>query len=220
MATTTEPQNESDDPDHYRVPDDKVRPGDIVRLFPAYRSLKAIEVLGAEWEKNSQRNAKLHSIAESPKATREGSSETKLVVPGRLRWGLLLSRGCDVDHTVQRQIAPLRPIQEFNPEDRANIIKGKTIGFHYLPAPPNRADLALGEMVIDFTFITTLHRDLFDTLVRPISLTRDTLHYVYLGWMRHTMGRDIPTMTPCPNCGADVEVFHAAAESARPPDDY
>lgn len=204
----------------FRSPDEKVRPGDIVRLSPWLKALKSLEHLDTQETNHKGRiMAARVDLSQAPVAVREGRDAARLIVASKLEWGVLLTRGCDVDHGRERQVAVLRSLREFNPPDHAPIINGERIGLHYIPEP-NGDVLGMGERVADFRFIATIHRDVFDRLERPLSLTPAALTDLYFGWMRHTIGKRVPDTAPCPSCGTPVEIFRLVEELATPSGDY
>lgn len=204
----------------FRPAEDKVRPGDIVRLSPWLKALKSLQHLDAQETKHHGRTTAARvDLSQAPIAVREGRAAVRLIVAAQLEWGMLLTRGCDVDHNSERQIVVLRSLREFNQSHHAPIINGEHVGLHYIPAP-NDSVHGIGERVADFRFIATLHRDVFDTLERPLSLTPEALMDLYFGWMRHTIGKRVPDTAPCPSCGTAVEVFRLVEELATPSGDY
>lgn len=221
MATTEQPPATSDDePAVFRAPEGVVRPGDIVRLSPSFKALKALEHLDRQETVHKGRaTAARLAIADAPADVRSGKSLARLIVESKLEWALLVTRGCDVDHGKERQLVLLRALNEFQPTHHAPIIDGERVGLHYLPKPDDD-HWGIGDRVADFRFVVTLHKELFNQLERPVSLTRDALLDLYFSWMQHTIGKHIPATTPCPECGAAVAVFHAVEEVATPDADY
>lgn len=213
-------EDEEEEVPFFRAPDEKVRPGDIVRLSPWLKALRRLEYLDAQQIKQKERIlAARVELSQAPVAVREGRDAARLIVASKLEWGVLVTRGCDVDNGPERQLVVLRSLRDFNLPDHASIINGKRIGLHYIPEP-NDDTLGMGERVADFRFVATLHRDVFDTLERPLSLTPAALTDLYFGWMHHTIGKRVPTTAPCPNCGTPVEVFRLVEEVATPSGDY
>lgn len=214
------------EPSLYQTPDEKVRPGDIVRLGPSFRALKEVVHVGSQQETGKgQVSALLLGVLGSslpPKDVIEGKKDTKLVVPATLTWAVLVTRGCDIDNGPQRQLAVLRPLSVLQSvEAKEAVILGKHSSLHYLPEPPNFAGAALfPESFADFRFVVTMHRDAFDKLERPIALTRDGLLDMYFSWMRHTIGPQVRRKSPCPTCKTEVEVFQVVEDLLRPQPDY
>jgi hypothetical protein len=213
------------EPRFYKTPDEKVRPGDIVRLGPSFRALKEIIHVGSQTVGKGQVSAFLHGVSGSSPATRdvvEGKKDTKLVVPATLAWAVLLTRGCDIDHGAHRQLAVLRPLSTLQGvEVQEAVILGKHSSLHYLPVPTERSSAALfDESFVDFRFVVTMHRDAFDKLERPIALTRDGLLDMYFSWMRHTIGPQVRRKSPCPSCATEVEIFQVVEDLLRPQPDY
>jgi hypothetical protein len=205
----------------FRPAEEKIRPGDIVRLSPWLRALKSpLQHLDAQETKHQERPmAARIDLSQASVAIREGRKDVRLIVASKLEWGVLLTRGCDVDHRNERQVVVLRSLKEFNVSHHAPIINGEHVGLHYIPEPSGDV-LGIGERVADFRFIATLHRDVFDELERPLSLTPAALTDLYFGWMRHTIGKRVPDTAPCPSCGTPVEVFRLVEEIATPSGDY
>jgi hypothetical protein len=220
----TTPDTEEEVP-FYRTPETKVRPGDIVSFSPAFQALKKpVAHLGIEQSKGDRVLAELHGGTKGaavPAAVQEGRKDTKFVVPGRLDFGLLLTRGCDIDHGRLRQLAAIRPLSAVQGvEDQAAVIEGRHTSLHYLPPAEVAGQRLFDRSFVDFRYIVTLHESLFETLTRPISLSREALFDVHFGWLRHTTGKEIPQSLPCAKCGEMVEVFAQVEEIAAPDADY
>lgn len=221
MATTETAAAVDDDAvSVFREPEDVVRPGDIVRLSPSFRALKTLEHLDRRETFHNKRNTAARlPMAEAPDDVRTGKADARLVVESKLEWALLVTRGCDVDHGKERQLVLLRSLGEFQANHRGPIIDGDRVGLHFIPAPENDK-WTIGDRVADFRFVVTVHRDLFNALERPISLTRDALLDLYFSWMHHAIGKRIPDTAPCPKCNTLVPVFKAVEEVATPGEDY
>jgi len=197
-----------------------VRPGDIVSLAPIYRALKVIRHLGNEQKAKDKVSVTLLEQSQLSQAVARGEQDSRFVVPGLLSWGVLLTRGCDIDNGKERQVAFLRPLRTFGDEKvQASIVDGMHTSLHYLPKP-SLGDCPLEESVVDFRFVVTLHRDVFGVLSRPLSLTREAVLDIYFSWMKHATGSHVPSTVPCPTCKCPVEVFRAVADVANPSDDY
>jgi hypothetical protein len=204
----------------FRRAEEKVRPGDIVRLSPWLKALKSLQHLDAQETTHKGRTTAARiDLSDAPLDVRYGKAAARLIVDSKLEWGALLTRGCDVDHGKERQIVVLRSLKEFNLPHHAAIINGEHVGLHYIPEPDGNPH-GIGERVADFRFIATLHRDVFDTLERTLSLTPAALMDLYFGWMRHTIGKRVPDTAPCPSCGTLVDVFRSVEELATPSGDY
>jgi hypothetical protein len=209
---------------YYKDRDDAVRPGDIVRLSPFFQALRP-PLLHVSPNKSEKSGRLLTDLlggrgAGVPEKVAGGQKATEFVVPGKLDFALLLTRGCDIDTNPHRQLAAIRPLSIVQGEGpKADVIDGKTTSLHYLPPAERNGVRLFGDSLIDFRFIVTLDKDLFNGLVRPIALTRTGLLDVYFSWMRHTIGQKIPATTTC-TCGAAVPVFAVVEEIANPPDDY
>jgi hypothetical protein len=205
----------------YRTPEDKVRPGDIVRSSPTYRPLKALQYVGANaTAKGGLPIVPLIAPTDVSPAI-AGGADTRLLVPSFLSWGVLVTRGCDVDHSSDRQIVWIRPLSTWPADQRPSIIEGKVVSLHYLPE--SKADdgrVLFPESAVDFRVIVTLHKQVFDTLDRPVSLTPSGLTDLRLSWLRHTLGAHVPTTEPCPQCGTEVDVFRPIEECVTPVGDY
>ena len=214
------------EPSLYKTPDEKVRPGDIVRLGPSFRALKEVVHIGSQQATGKgQVSALLLGVPGSGPPSKdvvEGKKDTRLVVPATLTWAVLVTRGCDVENGPQRQLAVLRPLSVLQTVDaKEAVILGKHSSLHYLPEPPNVVGAALvPESFADFRFVVTMHRDAFDKLERPIALTRDGLLDMYFSWMRHTIGPQVRRKSPCPSCKTEVEVFQVVEDLLRPQPDY
>jgi hypothetical protein len=213
------------EPSLYKTPDQKIRPGDIVRFGPSFRALKELVHAGAQFASKGQVSALLHGVpGSSPPAKDvvEGKKDTKLVVPASLTWGILLTRGCDIDNGPQRQLAVVRPLALLQAvEVKEAVILGRHSSLHYLPKPPDvLGPEVFEESFADFRFIVTMHRDAFDKLERSIALTREGLLDLYFSWMRHSIGPQVRRKSPCPSCNAEVEVFQIAEDFIRPQPDY
>jgi hypothetical protein len=213
-------------PPYYKDPDATVRPGDIMRLAPFFQAIRA-PLVHVSSNKSLKGGRELTDLvggrgAVVPEKVLLGQKETEFVVPGRFDFALLLTRGCDIEETPHRQLAAIRPLAvvQGGAERKADVIEGKATSLHYLP-PAKAAGVALfDDSFIDFRFIVTLSKDLFDGLHRPLALTRDGLLDVYFSWMRHAIGQKIPATTSCLGCGEPVPVFAAIEEVANPPADY
>ena len=209
----------------YKVPEATVRPGDIVALAPSYRALKEVVHVGQQQASKGQLSARLLGVPgyeEPPKAILQGK-DTKLVVPATLTWGVLLTRGCDIDQGPHRQVAAIRPLsllQEVSVKEAC--IRGEHSSLYYLPKPDQGAgsDPLFEESFVDFRFIALLHRDAFNQLARPLSLTREAVLDLYFGWLRHTIGPQVKRKAPCGSCGTEMEVFQVADDFLRPQPDY
>ena len=211
----------------YKVPEATVRPGDIVALAPSYRALKELIHVGQQQTSKGQVSARLLGVPgyeEPPKAALQGK-DTKLVVPANLTWGVLLTRGCDIDQGPQRQLAVVRPLsllQEVSVKEAC--IRGEHSSLYYLPKPELSADECsaplFDESFVDFRFIVSLHKDAFNQLARPVSCTRDAVLDLYFSWMRHTIGPQVKRKAPCGSCGTEMEIFQVAEDFLRPQPDY
>ena len=209
------------EPSLYKTPDDLVRQGDIVRLGPSLRALKAIVHVGPQTSgKGGQSSATL--LATPTKDVAEGRKDTQLIVPAVLSWGVLLTRGCDIENGRQRQLVGLRPMSVLqSTEAKESVILGKHSSLHYMPKPgAGPGGDMFEESFLDFRFVITMHSDAFNKLERPIAMTRDGLLDVYFSWMRHTIGPQVKRVAPCPACKTEIEIFHVVEELLRPPPDY
>lgn len=221
MATT-----EAQEFAYYKDPDDKVRPGDIVRLSPVYQALRLpLTHLGAEQKAKGDRILAevlgRDGAGTVPPAVVNGKKDSKFVVPGRLDYAVLLTRGCDIDHGRVRQLAAIRPLSTVQGvEEQEAIIDGKHLSLHFLPPATVNGGQLFDRSFVDFRYIVTLRQDLFDSLNRPLALTPDALLDLYFGWMRHTTGKEIPPTLDCSECGHAVPVFEEVAEIAAPDADY
>jgi hypothetical protein len=211
----------------YKLPDEAVRPGDIVALAPSYRALKDLIHVGPEQKSKGQVTARLMGLPgheDPPKGALQGK-DTRLIVPATLTWGVLLTRGCDVDQGPQRQVAVIRPLallQEISVKEAC--IRGEHSSLYYLPMPELGTDAGetplFSESFVDFRFIASLHRDAFSRLARPLSLTRDAVLDLYFGWLRHTIGPQVKRKAPCSSCGTAMDVFQVAEDFLRPNPNY
>jgi hypothetical protein len=210
---------------YYKEPDATVRPGDIVRLSPYFHPLRR-PLLHVSTNKSVKQGRLLTDLlgdergATVPATVASGQKETEFVVRGKFDLAVLLTRGCDIENGVHRQLAAIRPLSVVQGvEHQAEVIEGKHTSLHYLPPAEREGASLFGESVVDFRQIVTLNRELFDGLDRPLALTREGLLDIYFNWMRHTIGQKVPATTTCV-CGAAVPVFAAVAEMASPPVDY
>ena len=204
----------------YRVPEATVRPGDIVQLAPVSQATKEHLHVGREETGKGGRRGQLLSPADLPAKIASGQERSRLVVPGLLSWAVLMTRGCDIDSSAQRQLAVLRPLAAFTDDTvKVAIIDGRHTSLHYLPEAAVGGAVLFPDSVIDFRFMVTLHKVLFEQLVRPVSLTRAAVQDMYLSWIKHTTGK-LAAEVPCPTCGKPVAVFQAIEATANPPDDY
>lgn len=210
----------------YRAPEEIVRQGDIIQLAPVGRATREHLHVGQEQKKTvagkTARSAWLLEPADLPTKIATGQQASRLVVPGILSWAILLTRGCDIENSDQRQVAFLRPLKDFGADAmQASIIDGKHTSLHFLPeAAVNGGAQLFADSVVDFRFVITLHRELFDQLARPIGLAHAALKDVYLSWLRHTTGKFISITVPCGSCGTPVPVFQEVQAMANPPDDF
>jgi hypothetical protein len=220
---TTEVADEAE-ASFYKPPDEKVRPGDVVRLSPFFQALKDPLVhLGPNkiMKGGRQLGDLLGGPGEPVPAAVLNGKQTEFVVRGKLDFALLLTRGCDIDKGSQRQLAAIRPLTTVQGvEQQASIIEGKTMSLHYVPASERNGIALFPESFVDFRYIVTLDASSFDKLERVTALARTGLLDVYFGWMRHTIGQRIPATLDCKQCGAPIPVFAGVAEIANPPADY
>jgi hypothetical protein len=214
-------------PDFYKMPDSVVRPGDIVRLAPIYRRLKESILVSNQVETRKKPDRKvvdLLGVSGSlpiPDAVRNGEKDTRFVVPGHHGWAVLLTRGCDVEHSRVRQVAPIFPLTRISDEgDRVSVIEGKHVSTFYFPEPEADFSVAIPDSFADLRYTLTLDQDLFNALDRPLALTRDALLTLYLAWIKHVMGGGVRDSVECAACGADVRVFDLVESSIVPPTDY
>jgi hypothetical protein len=208
---TIEPTT-ADEPPFYRTPDDKVRPGDILQLAPHFQALKPPLVhVGAEQTKSERVHAEILGGtrgAAVTEAIRNGRKDTKFVVPGKFDYAVLLTRGCDIDNGKLRQLAAIRPLSTVQEvEAQAAVIEGRHTSLYYLPACAVDGTLLFDRSFVDFRYVVTMHDKVFAGLARPVSLSREAVYDLYFGWMRHTMGKEISQVIPCPRCNATVDVF-------------
>jgi hypothetical protein len=214
----------STEPAYYQLADATVRPGDIVRLSPNLLPLKVVVHVGAEQQTKSGPTVKLLGAPNAPQPHRdilEGKRETKIVVPAQFTWAVLLTRGCDVENGRHRQVAAIRPLSMIQgEEEQIAVIKGEHTSLHYVPPATLDGNPCFPESFVDFRYTMLMHSDLFAQLARPIALTREGLHDLYFGWLRHTMGPQVEKTKPCASCGADVPVFQLVEEALRPLPDY
>jgi hypothetical protein len=212
------------DPPYYENAGGTVRPGDILRLSPNLLALKDGVHIGAEQRGRDGRTAKLLGLPDSPPPhadVLEGRRESKIIVPVKLSWAVLLTRGCDIDKRAQRQVAAIRPLVLIRgPDEQAAVIRGDHNSLHYLPEATLDGRAWFPESFVDFRYTMTLDRALFEQIERPFALTRDGLYDLYFGWLRHTMGPQVQRTRPCETCGAPVSVFQYVVEALRPPPDY
>jgi len=214
------------EPSIYKTPDEKVRPGDIVRLGPSFRALKELIHVGPQTTgKGGQVSAALLGPSGGglpAKDVAEGKKDTRLIVPAVLSWGVLLTRGCDIENGRQRQVAGIRPLTVLQTiEAKEAVIRGEHSSLHYMPKPPALSGSEMfEESFLDFRFVVTMHGDAFDKLERPIAMTRDGLLDMYFSWMRHTIGPQVKRKAPCPSCKTEIEVFQMVEDLLRPQPDY
>jgi hypothetical protein len=215
------------DPDElpfYKRADDQCRPGDIVRLAPSFRALKQLVHIGAEQKAPGRTTAILHGVSDSlpiPAGVLEGKTDARLTVPGLMTWGVLLTRGCDIDHGPVRQLAVIRPLSTMTRvDDQEAVIRGQHTSVHYFPKAHLDGKDFFADSFVDFRFVLTLHRDLFAVLDRPLALTREGLFDLYFSWTRHALGNQLQKTKPCPHCQCAVPVFELASQMLQPPLDY
>jgi len=213
------------DEGYYLAPDsEKVRQGDIVALAPMVWPIRPPPwgVLNSGQEKNERRKAQHGRPSTWPRKRLQGADDVDIVVTARLRWAMLLTRGCDVDKgRRQRQLAPIRPLSTISSEDdQLAVVEGRAVGLHYIPPVPQGLGSLFGHAYVDFRGVTTLHADLFDELERPLSVTRGALQEVYLAWVTHATGRRLSIAASCPHCGKPVPLLVEARDQVRPDEDY
>jgi hypothetical protein len=214
----------------YRVPDEKLRPGDIFRFAPALRAAKApLRIAGRQI--TGKGGVKTHEVLEHPTFDSVASStqrggETTLFLPGRLTLGIVLSRGCEIDKGRLRQVAQIRPLAELQGDGQraahelqADLIDGKMFAAHYLPEVPAALGSHFPDSYVDFRYICTLDNSLLDPTSRLVSLSRDALHQLYFGWLRHTTGA-VPEPSPCPKCNQEIPLLVEAPGLLSPPEDW
>src|SRR5262245_59358099 len=147
MATMTNP-----DDGWYRLPDTKTRPGDIFALAPSWRATKPPLRVGGNVQKGKDDRELMEILGGGakyplPPKVADGRQDGTFLVPGRTSFGILLTRGCEIDHGRMRQLAVIRPLAEVQGDGersreqaQADIIDGKMFAAHYLPGVPR--DLA------------------------------------------------------------------------------
>ena len=175
-----------DDAGWYRKPDEKVRPGDIFQLTPSFRALKPpMLATGNREERKGREYVELFGSKGGPVPDRvaKGQQDGAMLLPARLSFGILLTRGCEVENGKVRQLAVLRPLAEIQTDGKrpaddlqADIIEGRMFAAHYLPEAPAEFGVALPDSYVDFRYVCTVNQGWLETLVRPISLTRGAVH--------------------------------------------
>ncbi len=212
----------------YRVPDEKIRPGDIFSLSPSFRGLKPpLRAAGNTQKKNDRESVEiLGALAPLPTKISEGKQDATFLVPGRFTLGVLLSRGCEVENGKIRQLAIVRPLSEIQgdqersaDENRADVIDGKAFANHYLPAVPNLLGSVFADSYVDFRYICTVTAVFMEGLKRVISLTQVAVQQLYFGWMRHTTGL-VPTPGQCPECHQNIPLLVESPGMLSPPNDW
>ena len=215
----------------YRPPDTIVRQGDIVVLAPCFLSVRPpLRALGGISVKAGGIYAEVFGAAGGrslPNAFATGAQEKDLVSPAQLGFGLLLTRGCEVDHRKYRQVVPIRPLEEIQgadgrsaEENRAAVIEGQRFGMFYLPPVPVELGAYFSHSFVDFRRATTLHSTLFDQFTRPVALGREALQAVYLAWAAHCLGRTPMLEAACPSCSQVLALWATVQESVTPPEDF
>lgn len=222
--------NEEDDA-WYRLPDEKTRPGDVFSLAPSWRALKPPLRAGGNTERRRNEREFIEILGGAkhplPAKVAEGRHDGIFLVPGRAALGLLLTRGCEVEHGQMRQLALIRPLSEVqgdgerNAEQvRADIIDGKMFSAHYLPAVPRElAGKIFEDSYVDFRYVCTATEAFLASLKRVVSLSRTAVHQLYFGWLRHTTGF-VPQEGPCPECRARIPLLVREAGLLTPPEDW
>jgi hypothetical protein len=197
----------------YKAPENPVRQGDIVRLAPWLRAHKPplLHLAKSKQTKGARVSAQiLGSSSLSPMSADVaiGKAEAEFVFSGKLEFGILLTRGCEIENDKVRQLAPIRPLSTIQgPDYQADLIKGKHLSLYYLPEARLLNGVVFKDSFVDFRYLITLHSDSFLQLTRVVSLTRFALMNLYFGWLRHTIGRDIPQTTSCIKCNERIEIF-------------
>ena len=204
MAMMTNP-----DDGWYRLPDVKTRPGDVFALAPSWRALKPPLRAGGNVQKGKEERELVEILGGQtyplPAKVAEGRQDGLFLIPGRTAFGILLTRGCEIEHGRMRQLALIRPLSEVQGDSErsreqvhADIIDGKMFAAHYLPSVPR--DLAgevFDDSYVDFRYVCTVTDGFLGGLKRVVSLSRDAVHQLYFGWLRHITGF-IPGEEPCP----------------------
>lgn len=217
----------------YKAPDAKVRPGDIVQFTPIYRALP-LPLLAANPSASTKKGKKYREIwgyedgAPFPPKVAKGNQESAFLVPGILEsYGVLITRGCDIDSGRVRQVAPIRPLSLIKgggsrtaEDNQAAVIDGRHMSLHYLPPVQNALGKLFEDSFVDFRFVVTLRDDLFNTLARPLALSRPALLDIYLSWVTHTTGKEVPAEGRCPNCASVVHLLEDVDQILYPPPDY
>ncbi len=213
----------------YRPPDEKVRPGDIFALAPSLQALKPpLKTAG-----NSQTAKDGRELVEvlgdkRPLSNKvaTGQQDGVFLVTGRATFGVLLSRGCEVDSGPARQLAVIRPLagirgdgQRTAEENQAGVIDGNAFASHFLPAVPPEMGAIFPDSYVDFRYVCTLTAPLLSHFERRVSLSRDALGHLYFAWMRHTTGHTL-RQGQCPKCNETIPVFVEHPGMLVPPDDW
>jgi hypothetical protein len=214
--------------DWYRVPDEKVRPGDVFSLSPSWRALKPPLRATGNAQKQKERDL-IEVFGNStavPAKILEGMQDGTFLVPGRMTIGILLSRGCEVDHGKIRQLAIVRPLSEIqgdalrsSEEHQADVIDGKAFANHYLPAVPETFGAVFPDSYVDFRYVCTVAATFLIGLKRVVALTRPAVQQLYFGWMRHTTGL-VPTPGLCPECKQGIPLLVEAPGALSPAEDW
>lgn len=147
------------EPSLYKTPDEKVRPGDIVRLGPSLRALKEVVHVGSQTVGKGEVSAVLHGVPGSsppPKDLVEGKKDTKLVVPATLTWAVLLTRGCDIDKRRTQEVKDKmskdrkgKPGKPHTEESKAKIAEAHTGKRHTEEAKKKMSLAKLGKSRTD-----------------------------------------------------------------------
>ncbi len=213
---------------YYKEPDNTVRPGDIIALAPIYKALASPLCLASP-NKNAKKGRAYCEIwglpdgGAIPKRVNQGGKECVFLVDGiREQYAVLLTRGCDIESGKVRQVAPVRPLTLIQggggrtaEQNRAAVIDGQHMSLHYLPESNLFPDSFL-----DFRYVATIRRDLFDTFERPLALSRDALFDLYMSWVTHTTGKKVPAEGRCPSCQGVVHFLRDVDQVLQPPLDY
>lgn len=153
-----------------------------------------------------------------PPAVADGRERGEAVVPVRLERGLLLSRGCDIDHAKTVQFAPVRPLSTAGGDAvKVAIIEGRAKSCHFLPAD---STFGVQDCFVDFRQIATVKTEDVARLAPVVGLTRDGVRLLYPAFLRHLTAAELRLEGTCDSCGATVPLLSQIKNLLDPPEDY
>ncbi len=119
-------------------------------------------------------------------------NKEEVVAQAALGAGILLSQGCEIDHSPQIWLALIRTLRSVPLEHQDAVVSGANFRFLYLPEnddPPFEASY------LDFSRITTVRVAAMTAYNRILSASDDLIRALYVGITRYITRFDLrPTV--------------------------